>query len=168
MAHSICHSYWWGTGRLRTMWGLIYTFSLSSLISFFLVSMDNIDTVVPRSCATPNYSTFAATLFWIRFKKIWAKLFFSKKNAIIFFPFILLPIWSIIQMTIFVSFFWGELRFCNDFRIGFKKLRYLFGEHKDSLGWGTSVIQPLVFFMLNYRFWNKAIKIDPIIYFEFP
>ena len=36
----------------------------------------------PRSYSNPNYAIFAATLFWIGSKKIWAKLFLKIALAI--------------------------------------------------------------------------------------
>ena len=64
---------------------LRYTIMFNHIISFKPFKCTPLDyTLVPLSYATPIYTIFAATLFWIGSKKTWVKLFSSKLRY--FFP----------------------------------------------------------------------------------
>ena len=82
--------------------------------------------VVPYSWATPYCAKFAATLFWIGLKKIQSKLLFSKKNAVLFFPFILAYLGHYSKCWLFSAFFWCILHFSylENWQLGSKKVPF--------------------------------------------
>ena len=108
-------------------------------------------TVVHRSYTTPNYAIFAATLFWIGSKKIRVKLFSS------FFPqlryFLSPQLDSIAQDIYYIkqtpscAFFAitlfrnsaGNLLHKTNPDLSYFELSYVFWEHIDSVGRGTTV-----------------------------
>ena len=102
----------------------------------YFIKITIFGTVVPSSCATPYCSIFAALTFRIGIKKIELSYFFEKKSELSYFKkeimqsnfslFILLPIWSLTQMTIALCFFYvyysSVARKLMNLELGSKKL----------------------------------------------